>query len=397
MKRILLISILALTGLAGWKSARPHSADIPTWTVTEVMSGLESPWDMAFLPDGTFFYTEKCKGLSVRFPDGTTQLLFGVEGASLEAPDFVCLGQSGMGGVALDPDFDQNHYIYVFMSSNLANHPRTNRVIRMVVEENLAAVSDRVDIVTDIAFKDQPNTWGEAGLHSGSRIKFGPDGYLYITTGDNHNGPLPQDLSLLGGKVLRVDRDGVAAPENAPPAGADPRIFTYGHRNPQGLTFKPSSGRPFVAEHGPNHSDEVTALSNGGNGGWDPVPDAGVICADNYCGYTTNRADGKLTSMTDFEKFPQAMPPTWTLADSQGMGPATFLDGASWKGWNGALLVGVMAEMKVHVLFLDADDQVTSIDSLPLTPARFRSLVQGPDESLYVMTDEGLILKVTPN
>lgn len=397
MKRIFLVGALALTALVGGKQARPFAADdTPTWTVSEVMTDLQSPWDAAFLPDGTFFFTEKCKGLSVRLPDATTHFLFGVWGASLEASDFFCLGQSGMTGVAVDPDFEHNRSIYVFMTSSLEAHPRTNRVVRLVVDPTLTKVSERTDIITDIAFKDQPNTWGEAGSHSGGRLRFGPDGYLYITTGDNHNGSLPQDLRMMGGKVLRVDRTGAAAAENSPPTGADPRIFVYGLRNPQGLTFKPSSGRPFIAEHGPNHSDEVTALSNGGNGGWDPRPDPGVVCADNYCGYTSNRLDGKLTSMTDFEKFPEALPPTWTLVDSQGLGPATFITGAPWKGWDGALLVGVMAQKKIHVLFIDDADQVTNTAALSLQPARFRALVPTPDAGLLVLTDEGRILKVTP-
>ena len=301
-----------------------------------------------------------------------------------------------MNGVAVDPDFANNRFIYVFMPSNLQTSPRTDRVVRLKVDVSNTQVSDRQDIVTDIAFKDQANNWGDPGSHSGGRLRFGHDGYLYITTGDNHNGTLPQDLLRLGGKVLRVDRDGIAAAENNPPSGADPRIYTYGHRNPQGLAFKPSTGRAFVAEHGPNHSDEVTALTNGGNGGWDPKPDAGVTCADGYCGYISNRADGKLTSMTDLEKFPQAMQPLWVLNDSQGMGPAEFLVGTQWKSWEGSLLIGVMAEMKVHVLTLNEADEFVATNEMPLTPARFRSLVQAPDGSLYIATDEGRIFKVTP-
>lgn len=395
MKKFLIISLLAVGVLGGWKSVQPAGTDIPQITVTEVLTNRTGPWDMAFLPDMTMFFTEKCNGLSVRLPDGSIHLLFGKAGAFLEAPDFFCAGQSGMNGVAVDPDFANNRYIYVFMPSNINTSPRTDRVVRLVVDATNTQVSGRVDIVTDIAFKDQANNWGDAGSHSGGRLRFGQDGFLYITTGDNHNGTLPQDLARLGGKVLRVDRDGVAVPANAPPAGADPRIFTYGHRNPQGLAFKPSTGRAFIAEHGPNHSDEVTALTNGGNGGWDPKPDAGVVCADNYCGYISNRADGKLTSMTDLEKFPQALQPLWVLNDSQGMGPATFLSGPQWKSWDGALLIGVMAEMKVHVLTLNDSDEFVSAALMPLSPARFRSLVEAPDGSLYVATDEGKILKVT--
>jgi glucose/arabinose dehydrogenase len=103
---------------------------------------------------------------------------------------------------------------------------------------------------------------------SRGRICFSPgDGYLYVTTGDNYNATLPQDPLRLGGKVLPIDRDGNAAPGKHPPAGFDRRIYTYGHRNPQGLTFRQGTHQPFTAENGLNHSDEVTALVAGGNAG----------------------------------------------------------------------------------------------------------------------------------
>ncbi len=165
------------------------------------------------------------------------------------------------------------------MASNLTTNPRTNRVVRLTLSADNMSASNRTDIITDIAFKDVGNGVGGAGAHSGGRLRFGPDRFLYVTTGDNHNATLPQDLTRLGGKVLRVDRNGAAAPGNNTPAGGDPRIFTYGHRNVQGITFRPAgqpnAGQPFTAEHGPNHSDEVTPLVAGGNAGWDPQNRAG--------------------------------------------------------------------------------------------------------------------------
>lgn len=368
-------------------------AQPPALKRTVLMSGLSNPWDLAFLPDGTLFFTEKCRGLSVRAPDGSVTRLFGTAGSALVAGDFFCQGQSGMNGVALDPQFADNRYVYVFMSSNLST-PATNRVVRLTVNAAGTGVSGRTDIVADIAYKHSANAVGGAGAHSGGRIRFSPhDGYLYITTGDNHDAPLPQHPTRLGGKVLRVDRDGRAAPGNDAPAGFDPRIYTYGHRNPQGLTFRPGSGQPFIAEHGPNHSDEVTALAAGGNGGWDPQNRPTLDCPGGYCGYAGSPAT---MPMTDTARFPDALRPAWVNhGASQGTGPATFLSGAQWKAWDGRLLVGVMAAGRLDLLDVNAEGtRATRSDFGSLPSARYRSLVQGPDGALYVATDGGEVWRV---
>ena len=343
------------------------------------------------------FFTERCRGLSVRSPTGTVTRLFGTTGSNLLASDFFCEGQSGMNGVAIDPQFASNRYIYVFMSSNLSTNPRTNRVVRLVVNATNTSVSNRTDIVTDIAFKNAATGNGGSGAHSGGRIRFSPgDGYLYVTTGDNHNGSLPQDPMRLGGKVLRVDRDGNPAPGNNPPAGFDPRIYTYGHRNPQGITFRPGTNQPFTAEHGPNHSDEVTPLVAGGNGGWDPQNRSSLTCPDNYCGYAGNPTS---MPMTDTTRFPNAMRPAWTNnSASQGMGPTLFLNGTQWRAWNGRLLIGVMGANRLDLLDVNtAGTAATRADFGSLPTARYRSLVQGPDGNLYISTDGGEIWRVVPN
>jgi glucose/arabinose dehydrogenase len=364
-----------------------------------VLSGLSSPWDLAFAPDGqTIFFTERCRGLSVRLANGSVARLFGTTGSGLVAADLFCEGQSGMNGVALDPGFASNRTLYVYMASNRSTNPRTNRVVRLVLNADLASVvaNSRTDIVTDIAYKDVANAVAGPGMHSGGRIRFGPDGYLYVTTGDNHNPSLPQDLSRLGGKVLRVDGNGVAAPGNNTPAGGDPRIFTYGHRNVQGISFRPGTGQPFTSEHGPNHSDEVTPLVAGGNGGWDPQNRPGLTCPDNYCGYAGNPTT---MPMTDTARFPAAMRPTWNNnANSQGTGPSTFLDGPQWKAWNGRLAVGIMGANRLAILQLDANGVAVAATDASLTADRYRSLVQGPDGNLYVIAENaGQIWRVTPN
>lgn len=391
-------SALVVAALIHCQQSQAVAADNSEFVIqrTLVMSGLNNPWDLAFAPDAAMLFTQKCRGLSVRTPDARVRHLFGTAGAALEADDFFCQGQSGMLGVAVDPDFTKNRYIYVYMASKIGK-AATNHIVRLTVDKTYSGVSNRKDIVTDIPFKQSFNRWGGAGAHSGGRIRFSPvDGYLYVTTGDNHNGTLPQDLSRLGGKVLRIDRDGTAANGNNTPPGGDPRIFTYGHRNVQGITFRPGTGQVFISEHGPGHNDEVTPLAAGGNGGWDPAPTKGVSCPSDYCGYTSNNPDGTLTPMTDLARFPKALKPSWTnRGASEGMGPCVFLNGPHWKSWQGRLAVGFLRGERIELLQLDAVGMTTGTTTVTALPRqRMRSLVLGPDGALYVATDAGEIWRV---
>ena len=394
----------------------------PVLTHTAVLSKLESPWDMAFLPDGTMFFTEKCHGLSVRPPGGAVVKLLGMKdakGYASSAGDLFCEGQAGMSGVAVDPNFASNRFIYVYSASSLAA-PGSNRVMRLKVNDNATAVSDRTDIVADIPYKPRASDhpFGGPGAHNGGRVRFSPgDGFLYVTTGDTHNGEVPQSPTRIGGKVLRIDRDGKAAPGNGAPAGFDPRIYTYGHRNPQGITFRPGTNQPYTAENGPWHTDEVTALVPGGNAGWDPRPNIGGrgACPDNYCGYSPNQMGAMAPKersafmpMTDTKTYPSAMKPAWTNDGlSQGLFTGTFLTGSQWKGWNGQMIIGftgigihgtpVGNRLDVLDITADGSSATRTTVNLPMPAARFRSLVQGPDGNLYVATDEGAISRLTPN
>ena len=403
--------------------AAPVAAqDVPSLKHTVVLDDLDNPWDMAFLDDGTMFYTEKCKGLSVMMPGGETKALLGmggVEGYNSTADDLFCEGQAGMMGVAVDPDFDDNRRIYVYSTSNMST-PHTNRLMRLEVSDDFSSVSERTDIVDDVPYKmkasDHP--FGGPGAHNGGRVRFNPaDGYLYLTTGDTHNGVVPQSPTMMGSKVLRIDTSGSAAAGNTPPVGFDKRTYTYGHRNVQGIAFHPGTGTPITAEHGPWHSDEITVLRNGGNAGWDPRPNMAGRgdCPDNYCGYSPNQMDGEnrfqrasWMPMTDFDTYPNAMPPIWNNNGwSQGTSSAAFLEGEAWGDWNGSMVVGIMgigfggtpvgARIEVITLTEEGTD-VEAIATLPLPmeEGRFRSVVMGPDGSLYAAVDEGTIHKLTP-
>ncbi|MFK7879433.1 PQQ-dependent sugar dehydrogenase [Roseobacter sp.] len=392
-------------------------------THTVVLDGLENPWDMAFLDDGTMLFTEKCKGLSVLMPSGDVKALLGMGGSAgyaSTADDLFCEGQAGMMGVAFDPNFAENRRIYVYSTSNMSD-PHTNRLMRLVVADDFSNVSDRTDIVDDVPYKmaasDHP--FGGPGAHNGGRVRFGPEGNLWLTTGDTHNEEVPQSPTMMGSKVLRMDTDGAAAAGNTPPDGFDSRTFTYGHRNVQGIAFHPGTGNPIAAEHGPWHSDEITFLVNGGNAGWDPRPNMAGRgdCPDDYCGYSPNQMEGmnryeraSFMSMTDFATYPDAMPPMWDNNGwSQGTSSAAFLEGDAWGDWNGNMVVGVMGigfggtplGQRIDVIEL-SDDGTEVLDVTEMTlpegmeAGRFRSVVLGPDGSLFTAIDEGMIHKLTP-
>ncbi len=370
--------------------------DGPHLRVEEVAKDFAEPWDIAFTPNGELLITEKCLGLSKRGVDGKILKLVGnKKGYGLRANDWFCEGQSGVHGVAIDPHFDAGFpFVYVFAASDLHKQPRSNRISRFRVDLSSWRLSERVDIVSDIAFKEH-DYLGGPGAHSGGRIRFGHDGYLWITTGDNHDPSLPQDPKRLGGKVLRVDRDGNAAPNNQAPAGFDARIYTYGHRNPQGIAMRPNSDQVYTAEHGPNHSDEINRLRAGGNYGWDPQNRPDLECEENYCGYA---GDIDSMPMTDHERFPAAIAAISNNGgESQGTGPLVFLDGVQWGEWNGALAVAIMRELRVDLLQLDADGKLIKKVIANMPDLRLRSMLQSPAAQggeLWAITDDGSLVKI---
>ena len=385
----------------------------------------ESPWDMAFLKDGTMFFTEKCKGLSVRSASGDVKKLLGVGGSSGFAKtksDLFCDGQAGVQGVAVDPDFESNRYVYLYSSSRGENRTYggyNNILMRMKVNSSMSDVSDIVEIINDFGYKPKKSNhpFGGPGAHNGGRVRFGPDGFIYVSIGDNHNGAGPQSPTELRGKILRVDRDGKAAAGNKPPAGFDARIFTYGHRNPQGIAFRPGTGEVFVSENGPWHSDEVTKLENGGNGGWDPRDNVNgrPACPDAYCGYSPNQMGAlppkeraAFMPMTDLKAYPNAMKPAWNNNGlSQGMCGSVFLVGKQWKEWEGRLAVGY-AGIGIHgtptgnridILDISKDGKSAKREELlwPTFAGRFRHVSLDHQGNLYVADEaSGMIYKVTP-
>ncbi|CAN5500453.1 PQQ-dependent sugar dehydrogenase [soil metagenome] len=357
----------AALGLAGCRPA-PKAL-----TVTTAASGLAQPWDIAFTPGGGMLITEKIGRIKFR------KAVPGHPIVTLAEPsDVVVSSEGGMLGIAVDPNFASNRRIYACFQSNKGGSNDV-RLVRFRINEAVTALVDRTDLVTGL-----PTT---SGRHTGCRPRFGPDGNIWMGTGDAAVNTNPQSRTSLGGKVLRVNTSGKGVAGNAP-APFDPRIYSYGHRNVQGIAFSPG-GKAYSIEHGTDRDDEVNRLVAGANYGWDPRPTGGGSLYD------------ESRPMTDLAKYPDARSAIWTsgnptIAPSGG----TFLKGDQWAGWHGALAMAVLKGQQLRVIGFDStgtkvDQQWVQIQD----QGRLRVAVQGPDGNLYLAQDAnpGKILLVKPS
>jgi glucose/arabinose dehydrogenase len=337
----------------------PPPSRPPVLSVTTVVSGLTVPWDLGFAPDGTMLFTERPGRVSARLPDGTVRVL-----ANLAGELFVS-GETGLMGMVLDPAFAANRTLYTCQTNA---SPREVRVVRWTVDTGYTSLTRTADpLVGGI-----PST---ATFHNGCRPRFGPGGALFVGTGDSGQGTAPQSDANRGGKVLRVDAaSGLTA------------VHSKGHRNVQGLALRPGTDQLFSVEHGPDRDDEVNLLRTGGNAGWDPVGSGGSY--------------DQSVPMTDLAKFPDAVRAVWSSgAPTLATSGATFVTGAAWGSWDGALVTACLKGSRLLVLFLDAGGDVTGTTAAVTDRGRLRTPVQGPDGSLYVTTSNGSndrILRVTP-
>ncbi len=313
-------------------------------------SGLRNVWDVAFAPDGRLFATERVGNLLIyaSTQPGAVQL------ANLAVPGVRENGEGGLMSVELDPAFATNGYLYLCASRDDGTY--RNQVIRYIVRDD-TLVFDRFVIRDGML----ANT-----IHNGCRIRFGPDGKLWVTMGDAGNGTNAQNPNRLNGKVLRVNGDGTIPADNPilPGATARTAVYTWGNRNPQGLTFEPGSGRPFEVEHGDSTHDEINILVAGGN-----------------YGYPTFRGPVNRAGFLD---------PAWssgsvTLATSGG----EFLRGGQWGLWSGSLVVATLKEQDLRRFEL-FDNIARQADVLfDNTWGRLRTPRLAPDGSLFLTTDNG--------
>jgi len=340
-----------------------------TIRVVPLVRGLENPWSLTFLPNSDILVTERVGRLRiVRNGVLDPRPITGV-------PQVFAMGQGGLLEVALHPRFSENRLIYLTYSKP-GERGNTTALLRGRLDGT--AITDARDIfVTD--------AWYTGQAHFGSRLAFGRDGMLYMTVGERTDRKRAQDTTQHGGKILRLRDDGTVPPDNpfVGRAGIRPEIYTYGHRNLQGLTFHPVTGALWETEHGPQGGDELNLIQPGKNYGW-PV----VTLGREYSGEViTNQPwrDG-------MEGPVMAWLPSIALS---GM---AFYTGDRFPEWKGNLFVGGLAGLQLqHVVFTEKGPvgRETLLAELKL---RVRDVRQGPDGLLYVAIDAnpGGILRIEP-
>ncbi|MGY1691270.1 PQQ-dependent sugar dehydrogenase [Geodermatophilus sp. SYSU D01105] len=351
---------------------------VPALDVTVVADGLDHPWDLAQAPDGTLLVDERGGGLTAVLPDGTVQEV------EADFSDLFARGETGLMGLVLDPGFTGNRRFYTCQGRQDGGR-RSVAVVAWTVDAGWRSATRVADpLLGGIPVNER------IGRHGGCRLRFDGTGALLVGTGDTADPSRAQDLGTTAGKVLRIDpATGGPAAGNpfAGRPGAEARVWTYGHRNVQGLAVRPGSGQVYAAEHGPDRDDEVTLLRRGGNGGFAPQGP----------GY------GEFVPMTDLS-LPDVLPATWASGDPTiASSGATFLDGDRWQAYEGLLLLGVLKGRGVLALRVAEDGALLEQFRLPEfegTHGRIRTVQLGDDGLLYVTTDNGngddQILRVMP-
>ena len=329
--------------------------------------GLENPWGMTFLPSGEMLVTEKAGSVRV-IKNGALE-----PEALVGVPEIYLHGQGGLLDIEIHPQFSENNWIYLSFASSSTSSSKSGvggkqsggntEIIR-------ARLSGRVLSEITTIYKATPNT--TATQHFGSRIAFDGEGFLYFTIGDRaERDRNPQSLDLDGGKIYRVFDDGAIPEDNPFPTSKKPAVFSYGHRNPQGLAIQPGSGLIWSHEHGPRGGDELNIIEKGKNYGW-PVISYGI----NYIG--TKFAEG-----TQREGMEQ--PVTYWVPSIAPCG-MSFVKGNRYPGWEGDLLIGSLKFGYLLRVKLEGQ-RVISQERVVDGIGRVRNVEQGPEGYIYVAVE----------
>jgi glucose/arabinose dehydrogenase len=347
-------------------------AAAPTLTARTVQSGLEIPWDVAFAPGGQMFVTER-EGRVRVFASGrpAAALLATTPLSNVRAE-----GEAGVMGIAVDHLFSSNRLVYICVSRSLSGNWK-NQLIRYHVTSGWKLQLDRILIRDGM----RANT-----IHNGCAVEEGPDHKIWITMGDSGNSSLAQNPDRLNGKVLRVNRDGTIPGDNPTwPGDSGPtRVYSIGHRNPQGNTFQPGTNRVYAIEHGPDVNDEINWIRAGRNYGWP--------CRTGF-NHVNESCPGGITFTN----------PVWssegpTLATSNG----AFVHGAVWESFSGNLFVATLKEQDLRRFSFGTSASPATLRATLFNNSwgRLRATVQGPGGSLWITTSNGSndrVIRITPS
>ena len=367
MPKTLAISAAAILLAAGSVSAQ--SAVTPSihhdYRVVTVADGLVHPWSMAFLPSGDMLVTERPGRLRI-VRDGRL-----LPDAVAGVPDVLAQGQGGLLEVAVHPDFTANRLVYLTFSKPIAGEDgATTAVVRGRLE------NDRLTNVEEIF-----EAVSRGGGHYGSRIVFDGAGHIFFSVGDRQAPPRgdlqahpAQDLSNHHGTIIRLHEDGSIPADNpfVDREGVRPEIWSYGHRNPQGLAMDPQTGELWSNEHGPQGGDELNRIVAGANYGWPVV------------GYGVNYRSG--TAIHEGTMREGMEPPAHVWVPSIATSGLMIYSGDRFPQWRGNLFVGGMAGEQLARLELDGT-RVVNEETLVRGIGRVRDVRQGPDGYIYLAID----------
>jgi glucose/arabinose dehydrogenase len=371
----IVLALLLVLGASSTVGAANFETEKGSIWVETIADGLPHPWAIDFLPDGRMIVTERGgKMRLVAQAGGVGEPLKGL-------PDVDVGGQGGLLDVAVHPDFAENRLIY-WSFSEAGEGGNSTAVARGRLSEDTTTLDD-----VTVIFSQKPKL--RSNSHFGSRLVFDGSGHLFVTLGERFNAKTrgqAQDLGSDLGKIVRLMEDGTVPPDNpfANKPGALPEIWSYGHRNVQAAAINPGTGELWEIEHGPRGGDEINLPQPGKNYGW-PVVSYGV----NYSG--TPVGSGK-SAMPGMEQPIYQWTPV--IAPS-GM---AFYTGDLFVQWKGNLFVGGLQAQALVRLELDGAKVVHEERLLRELGQRIRDVAQGPDGTLYVITDEddGMILRLSP-
>ena len=332
-----------------------------------VVPELETPWGMAFLPSGGILITEK-RGELLLVENGKTTSIQNVPNVSYR-------GQGGLLDVELHPNFNENHWVYLSYASPEGEETGAHTAIARGQLKGNSLEN------FEVLYKASPNTRG--GNHFGSRIEFDNEGYLYFTIGERDIRDVnPQNITRDGGKVYRLHDDG-SIPKDNPfvnTPNAKPAIYSYGHRNPQGMAIHPKTGKIWTGEHGPQGGDEINEIRPGNNYGWP------VIC------YGVNYGGAPITDKTHEDGMEQ---PIYYWVPSIAPCGIDFVTSDKYPEWQNSLLVSSLKFQYLEFLKLE-NDRVVKREKILEDIGRVRCVRQAPDGYVYVAVEGVGIVKIIP-